>query len=248
MQRKKNSPPPPPPLISVELFIIWGPLSSSETRFSLCLSHAIPCCVNTKQGENTKHARTAPDTGSFSPCSTFCVAKPSTGEKITTHLFVISSLARASSKSSDANGLCLSHTLSRAASLKRRPFVWLRYALQKRTQSMFSSSQGNHTLFSLLTVRLASPCSSNIYPGKMKQHGKVTGGRRAEGMTQLWTWKQTKMSKSSQNQKKLHDHWYQVSIQACFYLESLQQVRIFFRNIGRFAAPYLAWCPISFLE
>lgn len=54
-------------LISVELFIIQGDLSSSETRFSLCLSHAIPCCVNTKQGENTKHTSVAPDTGSFSP-------------------------------------------------------------------------------------------------------------------------------------------------------------------------------------
>lgn len=109
----------------------------------------------------------------------------STRAKMMTHFSVNSSLAGAGSKSSDTNGLCLSHSLSRATSLQRRPFVRSRYALQKHARSLLSSSRGNHTLFSLLVVRLPKPRSSNVYLGKMKQRGKVTRGRGAEGMTQL---------------------------------------------------------------
>ena len=181
------------------------------------------------------------------PRSTFCVAKLSTGVKITPHLFVISSLARESGKSSSVNGLCLSHTLSWAASLQHRPSVWSWYASLRRTRSAFSSSQGNHTLFSLLAVRLAQSCSSNIYPGKMKQHGKVTGGRRAEGMTQLWTWIQTKMSNSSRKSKKDPRPLIPVLQSDKFLVWKLTTRQNILRTIHHFAAPYLAQCPFSFV-
>lgn len=168
----------------------------------LCLSQAIPCCANPKQGENTKCARAAPDSGSFSSSSTFCTAKLSTRVKIATDPLIVSSLASAGGKSSDTDDICLSHALSRCTSPVHRPPCDLGHTSQKHTRGMFSASRGNHTLFSLLAVWLAEPYSSNIYLGKMKQHGKVTRGRRAEGMTQLWTWIQTKMTKSSQTQKK----------------------------------------------
>lgn len=59
-------------------------------------------------------------------------------------------------------------------------------------------------------------------------------------MTQRWTWIQTQMSKSSQKSKKIHDLWYQVSIQTRFCLESLQV-----RTIDCTAAPNLTWCSSS---
>lgn len=139
MQRKKFLPPP----FQLNSSLYGGPFPLLKCIF-LSFSHAILCCVNTKQGENIKPARTAPDTASFSPCSTFCVAELSTGAKITPHLFVISSLARASGESSDADALCLSHTSSRAASLKYRPFVWWRYDHRER---VLLFPRKSHTVF-----------------------------------------------------------------------------------------------------
>lgn len=106
-------------LISVELFIIWGPLSSSEMHFAV--SQAIPCCASPKQGENTKCARAAPDTGSLSSSSAFCTAKLSTSMKITTYLLIISSLARAGGKPRDIDDIYLSHTLFWCVSPPHRP-------------------------------------------------------------------------------------------------------------------------------
>lgn len=91
----------PPTLISVELFIIRGPLSSSERCFSLSLS----CCSLLCQYQ-TRWKHKAQKNSSwhwlFQLCSTFCLAKLSTRE-ITKHLCVISTLAGSITKPGSAD-------------------------------------------------------------------------------------------------------------------------------------------------
>lgn len=76
-------------LISVELFIIQGDLSSSETRFSLSLSCYSMLCQYQTRWKHKTHKR-----GSwhwlFQPHSAFCLAKLSAGGKLAHKCFPVS--------------------------------------------------------------------------------------------------------------------------------------------------------------